>query len=264
MNKDTVRQILVAVAVVVTIVVNILANALPFNNVGTGVISDSFEVYFVPAGYVFSIWGLIYIGLIAFGIYQALPTQRENPRLRRIGYIFLLSCAANVAWLFFWHYFWDKPLFPLTLVDMLILLGSLIAIYLRLGTGRSRAPLGERLAVRLPFSIYLGWITVATIANVTDLLYHWNWRPDPAGAQVWAVVVLAAAVVIAALMSYFRGDVAYLAVLVWAFVGIALNPLPRFVGATTVKTGAWVAAGLVAALAVVGLVLRGRRGGAKA
>jgi len=259
MNKDILRQIVVAVAVVVTIVINILANALPFNNVGTGVISDWFEVYFVPAGYVFAIWGLIYVGLISFAIYQALPAQRENPRLRRIGYIFVLSSAANIAWLFFWHYLWQKPLFPLTLVDMLILLGTLIAIYLRLGTGRSEAPLGERLAVRLPFSIYLGWITVATIANVTDLLYHWGWRPDAVPGQVWAVVVLAAAVAIAALMSYFRGDVAYLAVLVWAFVGIALNPLPRFDGAMIVKTGAWVAAGLVAVLAVAGQVLRRRR-----
>jgi benzodiazapine receptor len=258
MNKDTVRQIAVVVSVVVTIVVNILANALLFNGTGTGVISDSFEVFFVPAGYVFSIWGLIYIGLIAFAVFQALPSQRENPRLRRIGNIFLLSSVANIAWLFFWHYFWNKALFPLTLVDMLVLLGTLIAIYLRLGTGRSEAPLGERLAVRLPFSIYLGWITVATIANVTDLFYHWGWRPAAGPAQVWAVVVLGAAVAIAALMSYFRADVAYLAVLVWAFVGIALNPLPRFDGATIVTTGAWVAAGLVAVLAVAGPVLRRR------
>lgn len=264
MNKDAVRQIVVVLTVVVTIAINILANALPFNNVGTGVISDWFEVYFVPAGYVFSIWGLIYIGLLAYAVYQALPAQRDNPRLRRIGYIFVASSVANAAWLFFWHYLWKKPLFPLTLVDMLILLGTLIAIYLRLGTGRTAAPLGEKLAVRLPFSIYLGWITVATIANVTDVLYHLGWRPDAGPGQVWAVLVLAAAVIIAALMAYFRGDVAYLAVLVWAFVGIALNPLPRFATATTVKTGAWVAAGLVAALAVAGLLLRGRRGQRKA
>jgi hypothetical protein len=259
MNKDTVRQIVIVVAVVVTIVVNILANALPFNGIDTGVISDSFEVFFVPAGYVFSIWGLIYLGLIAFAVFQALPSQRENPRLRKIGSIFVASSVANVLWLVFWHYFWNTALFPLTLVDMLIILGTLIAIYLRLGTGRSEAPLGERLAVRLPFSIYLGWITVATIANVTYLLYHWGWQPGAVTAQIWAVVVLGAAVVIAALMSYFRGDVAYLAVFVWAFVGIALNPLPRFDGATIVTTGAWIAAGLVAVLAVAGLVLRRRR-----
>jgi len=133
----------------------------------------------------------------------------------------------------------------------------LILIYLRLETGRAPAALGEKLAVRVPFSIYLGWITVATIANVTDLFYDLGWQPAAGSAQAWAVVMLAAAVIIAALMSYFRADVAYLAVLVWAFVGIALNPLPRFADAATVKTGAWVAAALVVVLAVGGLVLRG-------
>lgn len=95
--KDTLRQIANVFALLATIVVNGLANALPLNGLSTGEISDRFEVYFVPAGYVFSIWGLIYLALVAFAIYQALPAQRENPRLRRVGYLFVLSCAANVA-----------------------------------------------------------------------------------------------------------------------------------------------------------------------
>ena len=85
--KDITRQILVILSVLVTLVVNILANALPLNGQNTGQISDRFNVYFVPAGYVFSIWGFIYIGLIAYAIFQALPSQRENPRLRRVGYL---------------------------------------------------------------------------------------------------------------------------------------------------------------------------------
>ena len=104
MNKDVVRQWLNVLAVLATLVVNGLANALPLNGQNTGAISDRFHVYFVPAGYVFAIWGIIYLGLIGFAIYQVLPAQRENPRLRRSGYSFALSCAANIIWLFLWHY----------------------------------------------------------------------------------------------------------------------------------------------------------------
>ena len=102
MNRDLVRQIVVVLSVIATIVLNGLANGLPLNGVTTGEVSDQFDVYFVPAGYVFSIWGVIYAGLIAYAVYQGLPTQRENPRLRRIGYLFVLSCGANVGWLYLW------------------------------------------------------------------------------------------------------------------------------------------------------------------
>jgi len=128
MNRDALRQYANLLVTIVTIVFNGLANALPLNGQSTGQISDRFQVYFVPAGYVFSIWGLIYIGWLAFAIYQLLPAQRDNPRLRRVGYLFVWSGVANMAWLFFWHY----EYFILTVVVMLILLLLLIAIYLRL------------------------------------------------------------------------------------------------------------------------------------
>ncbi|HEX7433051.1 MAG TPA: hypothetical protein VF326_05295, partial [Anaerolineaceae bacterium] len=102
--KDTLRQISVIVTILVTLVINGLANALPINNLTTGQISDSFHVYFVPAGYVFAIWGLIYLGLIAFAIFQALPSQRENPRLRATGWWISLGGLANSAWIFLWQY----------------------------------------------------------------------------------------------------------------------------------------------------------------
>jgi hypothetical protein len=97
MKKDIIRQFVNVLAVVAVLVVNGLANALPLNNQTTGEISDRFQVYFVPAGYVFSIWGLIYLGLLAFAVFQALPAQRDNPRLRRVGYLFAASCVANIA-----------------------------------------------------------------------------------------------------------------------------------------------------------------------
>jgi hypothetical protein len=263
MNKDVVRQVVVIVAVLLTIAVNGLAGSTELiGGQNTAAVSNNIPALFTPAGYVFSIWGVIYLGLIAYAIFQALPAQRENPRLRRIGYLFVLSCAANMAWLLLWQY----EILPVTIVLMLALLGSLIAISLRLGTGRTAAPLAERLTVRLPFSVYLGWISVATIANAAAVLYRAGWASGGLGlsGQAWTVVMLGAAVVIAALMSYFRGDVAYLAVLVWAFVGIARNSLPQFAGATLVTTASWVAAGLVAVLAVAGYALRARRSPQKA
>jgi hypothetical protein len=240
-NKDTVRQILIILAVVATIVINGLANALPINGLQTGEIADTFPVYFTPAGYVFAIWGLIYLGLIAYAIYQALPAQRENPRLRPIGGLFLVGSVANIAWILLWHYLQ----FPLSLVAMLVLLGSLIGIYLRLDIGRSRPPRAERWFVDLPFSIYLGWITVATIANVTALLSYLNWNGFGISDEAWLVIMLAVALVVAVLMALTRRDVAYLLVLAWAFAGIAV----KHAAVPVVSTAAWVATAVVLILA---------------
>lgn len=240
MNKDTLRQILVVISVVATIVVNGLANALPLNGQETGAISDRFPIYFVPAGYVFAIWGLIYLGLIAFAVYQALPAQRTNPRLRAIGVPLVISSVANIVWIFLWHY----EQFPATLIAMIALLLSLITIYLRLGTGRSLASTAERWAVRVPFSIYLGWITVATVANMTQVLYYSEWNGWGIAPQAWAAIMLAVATVLAGLMALTRRDVAYMGVLVWAFIGIAL----KHAAAPTIAISAWVATALVAAL----------------
>jgi len=219
MNKNIIRQFLVILALVGVIVVNGLANALPLNGLQTGEISDRFTVYFVPAGYVFSIWGLIYLALIGYAVFQALPSQRANPRLQAIGYWFVLSCVANIVWLFLWHY----EQFYWTLAAMLALLACLIVIYLRLDIGRGHPSTGERWLVEVPFSIYLGWITVATVANVTQLLYYLGWGGWGLPPESWFVLVLATVLVIAGLMAYTRRDVAYLLVLVWALAGIAIK-----------------------------------------
>src|SRR5512143_2857176 len=133
MSRDILRQIINVLSVAFALTVNILASALPLNGQNTGEISDRFKVYFVPAGYVFAIWGLIYIAWIAFAIYQALPAHREDRRLRRLGYLFALSGVFNAAWLFCWHY----NLFGLSVLVMLTLLGLLIASYLRLNVNHS-------------------------------------------------------------------------------------------------------------------------------
>ena len=244
MNKDTVRQVAVVVSVVATIAVNALASALPINGQTTGEISDSFDVFFVPAGYVFSIWGLIYLGLVVYAIYQALPAQAQSPDLGSIGYIFVLSSLANIAWILLWHY----EVFPLTVVVMLILLVCLIAIYLRLDIGRKQVSSGMRWLVHLPFSIYLGWITVATIANVTALLAYWDWNGWGISPETWTVIMLAIATVVSGLVSFTRGDIAYSAVLIWAFAGIAI----KHEDTSTVATAAWIAVVITAILMIAG------------
>jgi len=250
MNTSILRQVLVVVAVIATIVVNGLATALPINNQTTGEISDRFDVFFVPAGYVFSIWGVIYLGLVAYAIYQALPAQRDNPRLARIAPWFILSCVANSIWIFLWHY----EQFVLTIVAMLTLLVSLIAVYVQLGIGRTAVSTGEKWLVRLPFSIYLGWVSVATIANITSTLDWVNWGGWGISEQSWAVIMLVVAVVLALLVERTRRDIAYILVFVWAFIGIGVEQSD----ATTVATAAYIAAGLLAVLAVVSFVMRQR------
>lgn len=246
MSRDIVRQWVVALSVVAVVVVNILANALPLNGQTTGEISDRFQVLFVPAGYVFAIWGVIYIGLIAYAVYQFLPSQRNNPRLASIAWLFVVSSAANIIWLFLWHY----NVFFLTVVAMGALLISLIAIYLRLDIGRVNVPTAETWLVRVPFSIYLGWITVATIANITDVLWLTGWNGQPLTPEIWTVLLLVIGAAIAAAVTLTRGDIVYPWVIVWAFVGIAVKQA----AVPLVATAAYIMVGVVALVTIIAAI----------
>ena len=252
MRKDLVRQWVNVLAVVVTIAVNGLANALPINGQQTGEISDRFPVFFVPAGYVFSIWGLIYIGLIAFAVYQALPVQRTNPRLQRVGYWFALSCLANTVWILLWHY----NLFPASLLVMLVLLASLVVIYLRLDVGRTTVGVGEKWAVNVPFSIYLGWITVATVANATAVLYHLQWNGFGISPEIWAVLMILAAAIICLAVILTRRDVAYSLVIIWALIGIAVKQGDRSQAVAAMAVGMAVVITVALIVVKIGLARR--------
>lgn len=246
--KDTLRQTANLVTVLIALTVNTLASALPLNGQTTGEISDRFAVYFVPAGYVFAIWFFIFVGWIAFAVYQFLPAQKENPRLRKLGYLFAVSNLFNAAWLFAWHY----NTFGLSVLIMLSLLGLLVASYLRLNVNRSHAKGAEWWSVDLPFSIYLGWITVATVANLTSWLYSIEWNGFGISAPVWAVIMIAVASILGLLMALTRRDAAYLFVLVWSFIGIAVKQADT----ALVAASAWVGAGVMLALVVYSLTRR--------
>jgi translocator protein len=153
-------QWLVPVTTLATIAVNGLANALPIAGRLTGEISDSFPVLITPAGYVFAIWGVIYLGLAGYAVWQALPAQATNPRARALALPVTIGNLANLVWILLWHYLWIGT----SLLAMLVLLASLIVTYLRLrrrpGTGRPRRREPRRARVaRGTFSVYLGWIT---------------------------------------------------------------------------------------------------------
>jgi len=227
-----------------TIVVNGLANALPLNNKTTGELSDQYPNLFVPAGLTFSIWGVIYILLAIFVIYGLIISVKNNTQktafIENIGILFFISSLANIGWIFAWHY----EILPLSLVLMLVILGSLITIYLRLRVGKSDSTLSERYMVHLPFSIYLGWITIATIANITALLVDINWNTFGLGEQFWAVAVIIVGIAIALSVLFTRKDIFYCLVVDWALLGILLK---RLADSTPVQS--------VIIISIIGMVL---------
>src|SRR5512135_3276692 len=206
MKRDILRQFAVVFTTLFALVMNYASTALPLNGRTPAEISDSFNVLFVPAGYVFSIWGLIYIALLAYTIYHSLPVQRANPHLQRTGWLVAATSLANGSWIFFWHFGY----YVMSLVAMLVLLSLLIAIYLRLDIGRSTFNGGERFTVAFLPSIYLGWITVATMANITAVLSYVGWNGWGISGTAWTIVLLAAGVVVAAISAFTRRDATYL------------------------------------------------------
>lgn len=210
------KRIFMIISLVFTLGVNALANILPINGLTTGEVSDRYPVLFVPEGYVFSIWGLIYLALVAFAIYSVTKRGMASEKIDSIAWWFVAANLLNAAWIFFWHY----EQFPITLIIMLGLLASLIGIYLKLGIGKTKFDFTEKLVLATPFGIYLGWITVATVANVAQVLYVSGWRGGPISQPIWTVIMLVIAAVLGVIMIFQRSEVAYPLVLTWAFVGI--------------------------------------------
>jgi len=216
-------QIMNVFAVVFTIVMNMLANILPFNGVNTGMVADSFPNYFTPPGYVFSIWAAIYILISIFGFVQGRPDQESEDYLRKIGYLFIIGAFLNVAWLILFHYSYNNV--PLLIWSELLIVGFLITLlltYVRLEIGIREVPRKQKLAIHLPISVYLGWISLATIANTAALL-NANLTIAVDVQILWTSLVLIVALLISSLMIVLRRDIAYGLVVIWASVGIAVK-----------------------------------------
>lgn len=250
MTKDSTRQIGVVCATIVMIVINTLGDLIPYNGITSREVGDQFEVYFSPSNYTYAIWGLIIAGLIAYSIFQALPSQKEDPFLRKIGWLYVASCVVNSGWMVFWHY---KNFF-LTLVVIFILMISLIVIYRQLNIGKEKVRPGMRFFVHLPFSIYLGWITLTMFGNITYFLHSIGWDGLGLDQRIWAVVLIVLSVVMAELIAFNRQDLAFLAVFIWTFAGIAQAQY----GISPVFEAACAAIIFILIIAIVTIIVRPR------
>ena len=214
------RRFVNIAAFIAVVIVNGLAGATSIiGGRNTAQVSNSYPTLITPAGYVFSIWGIIYILLGVFVVYQALPSQQGKGFQSKISWLFVLSCIANVVWLFLWQF----EFLTVTVPVMFLLLASLILIYVRVGIGKTNAPSREKLAVYVPFSVYLGWISIASIANVATTLVSLNWGGFGLGAQTWATLIVILVLIMTALVIVTRRDIAYSLVIIWALVGIGFN-----------------------------------------
>jgi translocator protein len=241
MSSDRTRQVATVLIFLVTLAINGAANALPINGQATGEISDRFRVFVIPAGYVFAIWGVIYLGLAAFTLYQA--ARGGDPVVRRLGWLPALTGVLNTGWLLLFQY----ELFVLTVPVMIALLVTLIAIHLRLWEARAALTPATRWTIRYPFSIYLGWITVATIANIAQTLSSIG--VGGFGLEVESAIAGAVLLVGLAIATTFVrrfDDIAYGAVIVWAYAGIVVKELATPIVPLVAGAGAVLVAGLVA------------------
>jgi len=205
---------------ILTVIVNSIAGSTTLiGGRNTATVSNNNPTLITPAGYVFSIWGIIYILLGVFVVYQELPRERSSDYHKKIGWLFALSSVINIAWIFVWQF--ESLILSVALIFALLL--TLITIYLRLNIGRSKVKSGERLAVHLPFSVYLGWITIASIADVAVTLTAYNWDGFGISPETWAIIVVTVALVITLFMLGLRRDIAYALVVIWALVGVGVN-----------------------------------------
>ena len=211
------------VGFVLVVVVNALATTIPLGGMTTGQLSDLYPNLFVPAGLTFSIWGIIYLLLGIYVVYGLVFVVRKseptNGFIEKVGILFIISCIANAGWIFSWQY----RVLPLSLVCIVVLLLSLILMYNRLSIGKTNAGATEKYMVHLPMSVYIGWISIATIANVTVLLVFYRWNRFGIDEQIWAAVMMAVGILLGIVMLFYRKDIFYTLVIDWALLGILLK-----------------------------------------
>jgi hypothetical protein len=216
-------KILVLITFLGMVIVNGLANALPINGMITGDISDSYPNLFAPTGITFIIWGVIYLLLAGYTAYQLGLFQKgratDPELLNKAGVLFSISSVANIAWIFSWHY----KIIPLSMLFMLVILVSLILINTRIN--KEKLTPNEKVFIRLPFSVYFGWITVATIASATVLLVSLDQNFGKPSDVAWTIAILLIGLLIAAVTTFRNRDVPYGLVIVWAYLGILIKHL---------------------------------------
>jgi hypothetical protein len=230
-NKDLLRQWVTLIAIVGAFLVNVASNIFPLNGLSIGAISNTVfkNVLIIPANYAFAVWGLIYLGLFTLAVYQFLPSKKQDPDLRKIGYLLVIASGFQSIWV----YFFLARLFTLSVVAMFGILGSLMVTYQLLGIGKNRVSRRKKICLHYPISIYLSWISVATVVNVACALYFYGWNGWGISDQVWTMMMLVIASIVSAAMMIRFNDIPYVGVTIWALIAIAVkdydvNILPNF------------------------------------
>ena len=225
LERDLLRQVINLLAIVAAFGTNVAANVAPIKGLNIGEISNTIfkEVLIIPASYAFAIWGVIYLGLFGFAIYQALPPQRQNPLLRQVGYFLVVSSVAQIVWVFSFLSRW----FLLSLVAMLVILLPLMIIVQRLGMEKKKISRIDKWLIQIPLSIYLSWISIATIVNAASVLYYRGWNGWGISPPIWSAIMLILAGALAIRICIDRADTAFTLVYLWALVAIALRHLEQ-------------------------------------
>jgi hypothetical protein len=206
-------------AIIAVLGVNAAANLVPINDMTTGQLSAMYPTGFTPSGWVFRIWSLIYLGLLAFAIMAIWGPPAIRQRAAAIAPLFLVNSAGNIGWIFAWHY----EQLGLSLALMGLILATLVAITARLRRMPRRGAAAV-LLVDAPFSLYFGWITTASLANLGNWFYDLQAWPFGLAMDEWALVTVVAASAVYVWMTTVTRDLVYGAVFVWVAAGIYLRP----------------------------------------
>ena len=221
-----INAVLNIIGLALVLTVNALANILPINGFNTGQISAFYPNFFVPAGFTFSIWGIIYLMLIGFVICSIAATSKKMDQLskdaiNRVSPLFQITCILNAGWILSWHYLYLAS----SLAIMIFFLTTLIFLYLRIHQFKRKLTPFIRFWVHHSFVVYLAWISVATIANTTALLVGIGWQGSPFLAQTWSIMMITIALILGIIFVGKRKEPAYGFVLAWAFIGIYANQM---------------------------------------
>lgn len=199
-----------------TLTVNTLSNTLPINGKNMAELSALYPNEFVPAGYTFSIWLVIYISLTGFCFYQAGKDPDRVETRKKMGILFILTNLFNITWLLLWHYEMVLP----SVITMLALLVTLIIIHLRFRIPDRSRKTSHKLWVQVSFSLYLGWVMIATIANIAAWLVDSGWNGEPLSGSFWAILMIAVATLLNILLAATKRNYVIPLVAIWSILGI--------------------------------------------
>ena len=242
MISNRVRSVVNILCFGLVLLTNYLATALPINGVTQKELSAEYQIFLTPAGYVFSIWGLIYLGLTVYITVQALPKWLDDQRIRGLDLPFVVSSVCNALWLVVWHYRY----LSVSVILMLGLLISLIWAYIRLEHNRSTSKSSSMWFIDRTFSVYLGWVGMATILNLTIWFDNLGWTVSPLAGATWGAIMLGVACSLYLYLSFSQRDAAIIGVLSWASLGIAIN--------NQTEQMVWVSGLLVCLISLIALV----------